>query len=231
MEKFHKSAKLTILASVSVMVLLSFSASVFATSPPPGQGWTVMNKNYNGNGSALNLQATHAYAEGGDIAEFGFLQTTTQGYTSYLWHKSNTGFTASQTVTATFLVNGTGVFSAHPSGTAQVRLFFQSNLPANKGGTSCLPAGYGDNYWWSESPVYAVVTNGQTTTVTLTTTFSPANWHGVCGQNGASDPNFSSALSRVVEYGLSFGSPSAYATGVGVTSGASTFQLVSYTIS
>ena len=227
MNTFHSVGKLSLFASLSVIVLLSFSGSVVATSPSPGQGWTVMNRNYNGNGSSLNLQATHAYVQGSDIADFDFLQTT-NGYTAYLWYTGNTAFTASTVLTATFSVTGSGAFTAYPSGTAQVRLYFQSNLPSNKGGTACLPPGYGDNFWWSEYQVSAI-TNGQT--VTLTTNLNPTNWHGVCGQNGADDPNFNSALSSVVEYGFSFGSPNAWASGVGLTGGSSTFNLISYTVS
>lgn len=233
-----------LLASLSAVVLLSLASSAYATSPPPGQGWTVETRSYNGNGSSLNLKATHAYVTGTDIADFDFPQSTS-GYASYLWLSSNSGYTETQTVSATFTITVTGSASfvygpwgsETQSGSPTVRLFFQSNLPAN-GGSGCMPAGFNENnYWWS-NPTDASVGSYQITgptsgEVTLSVQLNPADWSNLCGHDGTSlGATFDSAIANIQYIGFSFGSGNRFASGVAVTagSGSATFELSSFSV-
>lgn len=244
MEKSYSSkAKLTLLAAVSAVVLLSVTGVAYAdSSTAPGQQWTVGTRVYNGNGYFV-FHTTHATTESGVIAEFS-VPSSAVGFTDYLWNNaikslpSGGSITAEVTVQATgaaFVAGPWGSSDPTPSAPAIVYLFFQANLPTS-GGSGCLPGYNENNYWWSAVPVQYTVTGSDT--FALTAPLSAGSWFNLCGHPGTYDSataaGFASALANTEEVGLAFGggAPSHFgANGIGLSAGTATFQLNSYTIS
>ena len=232
MSKFHKSAKLTLLVTLSAIALLSITGVAFAdTSSAPGQQWTVGTRVYNGHGD-LVFHTTHATSTSSILAQFD-VPSSTYGFSDYLYDTSAKSLPSGGSITATITIDAaTGTtFEAGPwtsaaGASAMVHLFFQSNTPVSDM-ASCMPPGYGaNNYWWSTDS-YTIT--GSASGVTLTATLDSASWTGICGQH-ATDAQFAQALSSVTEVGFAFGSPSAYAAGMATTSGSATFEVTSYTI-
>ncbi|MCL4447879.1 MAG: hypothetical protein M0Z77_10410 [Thermoplasmatales archaeon] len=174
-------------------------------------------------------------------------------YISYL-QKSSGPITPESTVTVTFSIPVTAVFSGNPdggdSGNSFVRIFFKAQLPEGQNGGSI--SGLNEyTYWWSNPVAYDFGdTTSQTTspnggsegvsvssnliTVTLTVTVDPAYWSDIYGHLGsldsATEAGFSAALASATNIGLSFGSGSFFANGVGVSSGPVELTLNSFSV-
>lgn len=232
MKKFHENAKLTLLATLSSIALLSFTGTAYAnTSSAPGQQWIVGTRVYTPQGT-LVFHTGHATSQPGVISEFT-VPSASYGFTDYLYNTSVKSLPAGGTIAALFAITGAGTLESGPwgaapaGGAAVVHLFFQSNSPVSDMAW-CMPPGYGlNNYWWSTAS-YTVT--GPASGVSLTATLDPSSWTGICGQH-ATPAQFAQALASVTEAGFAFGSPSAYAAGMATTAGPTAFQVASYTIS
>ncbi len=232
MKTLHENAKLTLLATLSAIALLSFTGVAYAnTSTAPGQQWIVGTRVFNPQGT-LAFHTSHATSGPGVIAEFT-VPSASSGFTDYLYNTSVKSLPADGTIAALVTIAGTSTFESGPwgsapaGGAAVVHLFFQSNAPVSDMAT-CMPPGFGaNNYWWSTAS-YAVT--GSASGVSLTATLDPGSWTGICGQH-ATPAQFAQALASVTEAGFAFGSPSAFAAGIATTAGSATFQVTSYTIS
>jgi hypothetical protein len=226
-----------------------------ASSEPQmvGSQWAVYEQNTLPNGALHFYPASHADTIAGGGVEFSMPDATTlpsPTYVNYLLNTFTTSLTMSNTITATINVVTTctspvlvtpcpTAFVGNPDGgnpaVSYVRLFIQANLPED--GSANCGVGHKNilNYWWAVGSMssYTFVPGGTTATVTLTASLDPTNWSGICGNSAALNPTgFSSALSDIKYVGLSFGSGSFFANGMGVdgSTGMATFQLLSYTV-
>ncbi len=240
--------KLILFTTLLVMVvLLSSTVVTYADAPSQpvmvGSQWAVYEQATLPNGGLNFYPAAHATTIPTGV-EFSMPDATaiSPAYVNYLLDTFTTSLTESNTITATINVvatSGTPAFLGDTFGgfnlatPAFVRLFIQANLP-NDGSANC---GVGranvNNYWWADVSSYTFVTGGSGGAITLTASLSSANWSGICGNPASSSPAFDTALSNIKYVGLSFGSGSFFASGVGVdgATGTATFQLLSYTIS
>jgi hypothetical protein len=87
------------------------------------------------------------------------------------------------------------------------------------------------DYWWSTSSLnLSTLAISGPSTLSFSTT-DPSAWSNIDGQTGADDPaGFAAALKNVKEIGVAFGSSCSYASGVNVSGGTASFQLLSYTV-
>ena len=186
-------------------------------------------------GTDVNLESWHhrnpATLPGGGIS-FPFNSADTNEYTTYLVSYQSMDLSGALMIEATIAIVNDGttipVFEAReaPGASPFVRLFVQSTTSE---GWSC------DDYWWSNGIGYSdylahVVDN----TVTLSVPIEPSCWSDMYGHfgtyNEAHMAGFLDAMANAQEIGLSFGGGSWFANGVALSSGAATFQLLSYQI-
>ena len=167
---------------------------------------------------------------GGGV-EFPFQQLGDGEFAVYMHANYNVDLTG-KTITATVGVDVTGdthfwtrsIECANTGDDAYVRLEFQS---VNQGPYD--PS----NYWWSTGDnswnlSYLAVSGPQPLSISTT---DLSKWSNINGQLASADPaGFAKALKNVKQVSLAFGSACKYASGVAVTGGGGTFQLLSYTI-
>jgi hypothetical protein len=176
-----------------------------------------------------DIDKAQSLPDGG--VEFPFQQRDDDSYAVYLHANCNVDLTG-KTITATVGVDVSGdtqfwtrtTACENTGDDAYVRLEFQS---VNQG-----PYGPSD-YWWS--------TGGNNLNLSALAALSPqtlsisttdlSKWSNINGQLASADPvGFAKALKNVKQVSLAFGSLCSYASGVAVTGGGGTFQLLSYTI-
>lgn len=176
-----------------------------------------------------DIDKAQSLPDGG--VEFPFQQQDDDSYAVYLHANYNVDLTG-KTITATVGVDVSGDTQFWTRSTAcdnngddaYVRLEFQS---VNQG-----PWGPSD-YWWSTGGNYVklsdlVPSDSQTLSIS---TADLSKWSNINGQLASADPDgFAKALKNVKQVSLAFGSICSYASGVAVTGGGGTFQLLSYTI-
>ena len=243
MEKFHKNANITLLSTLLAVALLSMTGVAFASGTnlaAKGSQWAIYEENTLPNGDLHFYPAAH-----GTLFPMPDATASSPTFVNYMLDTYNVALSESNTITATFTVAASSgaVIMGDPLWTTQygspvnpafVRLFIQSNLPSD-GTASCVPGNDNEgNYWWADAASYTFATGtGNSVTVTLTAPLSASGWSGICG-NAASfnQAGFDNSLAHVHLVGLSFGSGSFFASGVGVNgqTGTATFQLTSYTI-
>ncbi|MDQ5857228.1 MAG: hypothetical protein M3542_02985 [Acidobacteriota bacterium] len=87
------------------------------------------------------------------------------------------------------------------------------------------------DYWWCTTSLnLSDLANSGPTTLSCSTT-DPALWTNIDGVSGSADPDgFAAALENVNEIGVAFGSACRYASGVNVSGGTASFELLSYTV-
>ncbi len=239
--------RLTLLSALALVVMLSSTGMAYAAnnSQPKmvGSQWAVYEQKTIPNGN-LVFYPTHAdtIPTGGVQFQFPDATSSAPAFVNYMLDTFTTSLTESSSITATISVTTVGAtaflgdtFGGYNSATpAFVRLFFQANLPAD-GSATCVGGNDNvNNYWWADVSSYTFVIGGSGGTITLTASLDNANWSGICGNPGGSDvPAFDAALANIKYVGLSFGSGSFFASGVGAdgTTGSASFQLLSYAIS
>jgi len=211
-----ESMRRTSIVITAVLALLIGANSADAAA----SGWKIYS--YNASGQALSSK--QAPAGTGAIAQFEFSHTPDDALLAMKASGSPDSSILGKTITATFRIEGAGVFTYwgqgtgdNPCGTpASARLYFN---------TANGPFAY-TKYWWS-NPAAAVLTAPGVGTVTATVL--PAFWSDWNGQNGSTDPAaFADAASNPDLIGLSFGGGCFFENGVGIT-GSATFNLISYT--
>lgn len=238
MKTFH-NARITLFATFIAIALLSFTGVAVASSSldSPTQ-WAIYGETTQPNGN-LNFHPT------GHGMSFSVPDVTSSSpnVVNYLLDTYTVSLTESSVITATFSVTGSGVvenplWSGYPyyshATPAFVRLFIQANLPNDHSAFCVGGNGNVENYWWADFASYTFVPGGSGGSVTLAATLSPLNWSGICGNSGSSNvPAFENAIANTKYVGLSFGSGSFFADGVGVdgATGTATFTLLSYTVS
>ena len=239
MRKIHENAKLVILSTLAAVTLLSLTGVAFAGSSlnSPTQ-WAVYGETTQPNGN-LNF---HPIAHGMSFA-MPDATSSSPTFVNYMLDTYTASLTETNTITAQFSVSVTGsptimgnplwtTIYGSPTTPAFVRLFLQSNLP-NDGTASCVGGNDNEgNYWWADVDSYTFVASGTGGTVTMSVSLNAANWSGICGNAASLTPAFDNSIANTKYVGLSFGSGYFFASGVGVdgTTGAATFQLLSYSI-
>ncbi len=193
-------------------------------------------------------------ATGDSVGSFN-LPVAPHQYVSYLQEKVGS-LSPGEIVTATFTIPSAATFLGNPdghnSGANHVRIFFKSQLPEGFNTNPAIPGLNEYTYWWSNPVSYSfgdktsgtthlsggsvvISVSGALITVTLTVTVSPAYWSDIYGHfgtyNSSTETGFTAALSGVTDLGLSFGSGSYFANGVGVTQGVNTFTLNDFSAS
>jgi hypothetical protein len=241
----HTREKVAVLLT-ALTLLLPVVGIAYADSPSQpkmvGSQWAVYEQVTLPSGSLNFYPAAHATTIPTGV-QFSMPDATASSpaYVNYLLDTFTTSLIESNTITATINVvtsAATTAFVGNPDGGnpsySAVRLFIQANLP-NDHSAACVGGSANvNNYWWSNPVSYTFVSGGSVTSFTLTATLSPANWSGICGNFDTLNPTaFDSAIASIKYVGLSFGSGSFFANGMGVdgTTGTATFQLISYTIS
>jgi hypothetical protein len=239
--------KITATLAIAIFVLSSMAflapASAAPSSQPilKGSQWAVYEQRTLPNGNLL-FYPTHADTISGGV-QFQFPDATASApaYVNYMLDTYTTSLTELSTISATIRVSassGAVVFAGNPDGgnpsNTFVRLFIQANLPSD-GTASCVGGNKNvNNYWWADVSSYTFVTGGSGGVITLTASLNNANWSGICGNPASSNsPAFDVALANIKYVGLSFGSGSFFANGVGVdgTTGSAVLILTDYTIS
>ena len=209
----------TIFAITAVMTLL-FAAN---TADAASSGWKIYS--YNASGNALSSK--QAPAGTGSIAEFKFSRTPDDALLAMKASGSPDSSILGKTITATFAITGTGVFTYwgegspdNPCGTpANTRLYFN---------TANGPFAY-TKYWWSNPASALLIISPDVGQVTATV--EPAEWSDWNGQSGTTDPAaFADAASNPDLIGLSFGGGCFFENGVG-NPGSPTFKLLTFTVS
>lgn len=185
----------------------------------------------------------------GDVGSF--VMPVSPQYISYLQERYGPSLATGSTITVTFTVSTTALFSGNPDGSNvnhnDVRIFFTAHLPEGHNTNSAIPGLNEYTYWWSNpvgydfgttsstTPGVSVAVSGDLATVTLTVAVSPANWSDIYGHfgtlNATTTAGFNAALAGITDIGLSFGSGNFFANGVGVSSGTVTFELNSFSVS
>ncbi len=244
----NRTINMVAVGTVLIILVVSFGlVSATSTTQPKMTGlqWAVYGETTLPDGGLNFHPIAHATTISSGGVEFDMPDATSSSptFVNYLLNTYTVSLTEASTISATIIVEtsaGTPTFQGNPLWTAEygsgitpasVRLFIQSNLPTMKSGT-----GYGDlyNYWWAD--IQAYIFNSGSNTMTMTVTFNPADWSSIYGLHGNYNSSvnkaFSSALSNIKYVGLSFGSGSFFADGVGVdgNTGSATFQLISYEI-
>jgi len=207
---------IAIIASLALLVgAIPNSANAAAS------GWKIYS--YNASGRALSSK--QAPAGDGSIAEFEFLPTPDDALLAMKASGSPDSSILGKTLTATFAITGTGVFTYWGEGTsdnpcaypANTRLYFN---------TANGPFAY-TNYWWSNPANFVLTAPG---TGQVTATVEPAEWSDWGGEPGATQPDgFAAAASNPDLIGLSFGGGCFFENGVGID-GSATFKLLTFTI-
>jgi hypothetical protein len=251
MQKFHENARLTLLASLSAIALLSITGIAYAAAPAAPndlatspKDWGIKNLNVYPGGGYSEVTGNNFLSSG---VGFYFLNDASNPagismrtvYFLYSYRGGSADLSGAASVTATFTVTDPqSIVNAH--GDQYVRLFFQSQLPSTDTSSpstpSCAGAGYNpDAYWWSNPAVY-YFTDSSSTGTTLTVSFSPGStytWSNLCGHyNSVADDyaGFAAALSHVSSIGFAFSSGSGFAHGLWAADGSSpTFTVTSYT--
>lgn len=226
--------------ALTALAFMALSASVPALAASPlatdlsANSWRVFNIDTSVP-KLWDINKAEALSTGG--VEFPFQTSTTSGnwdgtgwFTVYLktnYNRDLTGktITANVNVFATtgtqFWTRSTLSVSGCTSQPAYVRLEFQSamgNYDAS-------------DYWWSTNSLNlsTLATSGTATSLSAST--DGANWTNLNGQSGITDSaGFAAALRSVKEIGLAYGSSCRYASGVNVSDGTASFQLLSYTV-
>ena len=191
-----------------------------------------------------------------DIGSFVF--PVSPQYISYLQEKYSSPLSTGSTITTTFTIPTSAVFSGNTNGGNSqinfVRIFFKAQLPEGQNTNSAIPGLNEYTYWWSNpvaynfgptdaTPLGTTTVNGGTITVstttsyitvTLTVTVDPSYWSDIYGHfgtyNSSATAGFGAAIASITDIGLSFGSNSFFANGVGVNSGIVTFELNSFSV-
>ncbi len=237
---------------VAVMFAATSVVSASVSLPMVGTQWAVRELFVSSSGKT-RIATVHALTVPGGV-EFAFPDATGSpaGYVSTMYDMYSVSLSTEDTLTATFEVvatSGSIVFVGNPNGgcspsspslcPGNVRLFFQTVLPA-KGGATCTGPGYNEyNYWWSNTDggYYQFTNGGSSGSITLSVSLDPGKWSDLCGRYGTADSaagaGFASAIAKVKVIGLSFGSGYFFSNGVGVDYdfGTASFRLTSYTIS
>ena len=248
LNRFHGNSRLTLLATLSAIALLSLTGVAFAKAPAapsdlvnsPNQ-WGIKNLNVYPGGGYSEVTG-HNFLPSG--VGFYFLNDASNParismrtvYFLYGYQAGSADLSGAASVTATFAVAGPeNIVNAH--GNQYVRLFFQASLPStdttSPSTPSCAGPGYNpDNYWWSNPAVY-FFTDSSSTGTTLIVQFSGTSWSNLCGQfNSGDQAGFASALAHVSSIGFAFSSGSGFAHGLWAADGtAPTFTVTSYIVS
>ncbi|MBI3747021.1 MAG: hypothetical protein HY264_10975 [Chloroflexi bacterium] len=215
---------------VAALLIVSLVPSVALAAPKTTAMWNVYN--INSGGTAYTPKA----APGGtnSLANFVFPSLPTTALLTTTQTKSLLGDLTGKSITATFTISDSPVFTYNLSGgnscgtPASVRLYFAGNT---KGKFTYDTAGY-SRYWWS-NPVNSTNIDSYTLaggTMTLTVPLDVNNWSDWGGELAYNVPTyFAGAVSQVSEIGLSFGGGCFFANGVGA-SGSPSFSLTSYAL-
>lgn len=253
LNKFHRSEKLTLFATLSTIVLLSFTSVAIASSSlnSPTQ-WAIYGETTQPN-DMLNF---HPIGHGMSFA-VPDVTSSSPNVVNYMLDTYTVSLTEGSVITATISVTGNGLIENplwsgapyySPATPAFVRLFIQANLPNDHSAFCVGGNGNVNNYWWAHGTGAYTFVQGGVSTYILTISLDPSNWSGICGNSVGSvyppgTPNagstmttqaqFDNALANIKYVGLSFGSGSFFADGVGVdgTTGTATFTLANYAIS
>lgn len=234
-------------ALVALIVVLPMAAGGPATTPSmTGSQWAIYGERTLPNGGLLFTVLGHASTVASGGVEFAIPDASgsSPGYVNYLEDHFNTNLVETNTITVVLNVETSASTTAFLGGTeggstSSVRIFLQSNLPASTLPNCVGAPGYNEyNYWWSNPTdggvgAYTFVTGGSGGSVTLSVTLSPSDWSDLCGHFGTTNVGaFDAALAKVTTVGLSFGSGSFFANGMGVdgTTGTATFQLIDFAI-
>lgn len=168
----------------------------------------------------------------GDLVTFNFPLPNQR--VSFLTHPTS-GSINGATITATFFIDASNpVYTGANVGgcivPVNVRLYFTSGNAVYKLSTADK---YPNLYWWC-SQIGAVAYIEQVddgALVTLTATVSATGWSNANGQTATSRlAGFNSAVSSVKHIGMAFGGGCFFDTGVGISSGSSTFHLLSFDV-
>jgi hypothetical protein len=213
--------------------------------PMVGSQWKVYEENTLPSGLHF-YPATHATTVASGVEfEMPDASGLSPTYVNYLLDNYTASLTEDDAITAVIDVDtssGDVSFIGNPSGKCgtgancpgSVRLLIESNLPTGNGNAPCVGPGLNqDNYWWSNPTDYVFV-QGPSGDVTLQVSLDPGDWSNVCGKDGTADSaGFGAAIKDIKYLGLSFGSGSRYANGLGVNGtnvGTAEFKLESFTI-
>ena len=247
MKPFHNAGRLSLFATLAAIALLSFTGMAFADSGNGGSSlnsptqWAIYGETTQPNGN-LNF---HPIGHGMSFA-VPDATASSPTFVNYMLDTYTVSLTESNTITASFTVTTSSTTTAiqgdplwtteygSPITPAFVRLFIQSNLPAD-GTATCVPGNSNEgNYWWADVDSYTFVNGGTGGTITMTVSLNNANWSGICGNAaGSNQAGFDNALANIKYVGISFGSGYFFASGVGVdgSTGTATFTLTNYAIS
>lgn len=184
--------------------------------------------------SAINLggRSLPSYQDAGDLFTVDFPLPNQR--VSFVTH-STSGSVNGATISATFFIEASSpVYTGANVGGCVVpvstRFYFTSNRSIYKLSTADK---YPNLYWWcSQSAAIAYIEQvDDGSLVTITATVTPSGWSNANGQSAARQlAGFNTATSAVRHIGLAFGGGCFFDTGVGVSSGSSTFHLVSFTV-
>jgi len=232
----HPARSAVALTAVGMLALAgALPASATTSDNLSGDNWKVSTIKADTNTWAAMSQA-EADPAGGVAFNFETFGTITSGLDSVylLTNVANIDLSAT-TLTAKVSVDapaGARFFTrstscANGGADAYVRLEFQTI----RGGTYSP-----SDYWWSTGDNRINVSSlvgGMPQTLAISTA-DPSMWSNINGKNGA-DPlyaaEFTDALSKVKQVGLSFGSACRYASGVAIQGGPGSFHLLDYSLS
>lgn len=172
------------------------------------------------------------YQDAGDLVTFDFPLPNQR--VSFLTHPTS-GSINGATITATFFIEASNpaYTGANVGGCivpVNVRVYFTSGNAVYKLSTADK---YPNLYWWcSQSTAVAYIEQvDDGSLVTLTASVTPTGWSNANGQSASSQlTGFNSAANSARHIGLAFGGGCFFDTGVGISSGSSTFHLVSFTV-
>ena len=209
-----------------------------------GSQWAVFEQTTQPNGNLNFHPAAHADNIPTGGVQFAMPNATgaSPTFVNYLLNNFTVALTESSSITATINVapaSGVPAFLGDTFGgfnnatPAFVRLFIEANLPSD-GSAGCVGGNQNvENFWWADVQAYTFTSGGSGGPITMTVSLNPANWSGICGNPASANPaGFHQALANIKQVGLSFGSGSFFASGVGVdgSTGGATFQVISYTV-
>lgn len=184
--------------------------------------------------TAKNLggRSLPAYRDAGDLITFDFPLPNQR--VSFLTHPTS-GSINGATITATFFIeaNNPAYTGANVGGCVvpvNVRLYFTSGNAVYKLSTADK---YPNLYWWcSQTGAVAYIEQvDDGALVTLTGTVTPTQWSNANGQSASSQlAGFNTAANSPKHIGMAFGGGCFFDTGVGISSGSSTFHLLTFEV-
>lgn len=184
--------------------------------------------------TAKNLggRSLPVYRDAGDLVTFAFPLPNQR--VSFLTHPTS-GTISGATITATFRIDASNpaYTGANVGGCivpVNARFYFTSNKIVYKLSTADKTPNI---YWWcSQSDAVAYIEQvDDGALVTLTATVSPSGWSNANGQSAQSQiTGFNAAASNVRHIGLAFGGGCFFDTGVGISSGSSTFHIIGFAV-